>query len=100
MCKIVAADALDRVSSRHLQAITGTESAGFAVIATADLGGVNMTEAIELQKNRFCLGVQFHPEVDCENILNEGMLKEDVCDCDPCLKFFQMLVASSAANEK
>ena len=47
-----------RVNSRHHQSV-GRPGTGFAVSATAPDGVV---EAIEAATNRFCVGVQWHPE--------------------------------------
>lgn len=92
MHNIVGKDVLRNVSSWHHQGIVSTEGTNFTVTAAADIGGVNLVEAVELQKNTFCLGLQFHPEIDCSNVINEGVSKESVCDYDACLGFFKALV--------
>lgn len=99
MYDIVGADVLRNVSSWHHQAMISTEGSNLTATAFADCGGVRIIEAIELQTNGFCLGVQFHPEIVCGNVLNEGMRKEDVNNYDSCLRFFQSLVEYSVRHD-
>ena len=99
MYDIVGANLLRNVSSWHHQAMISTEGSNLTATAFAYCGGVRIIEAIELQANGFCLGLQFHPEMACGNVLNEGMRKEDVNNYDICLRYFQSLVEYSASYD-
>ena len=91
---IVGDTKLDNVSSWHHQTIDGVEGTDLTVVATATVNGVETVEAIEVQGNTFCLGVQFHPENDAKLVLVDG--KEAPCNFDVCLKFFETLVSYAA----
>ena len=87
---IVGDTKLDNVSSWHHQTVGSVEGTDLTVVATATVNGVETVEAVEIQGNTFCLGVQFHPENDAKLVLVDG--KEAPCDFDTCLKFFETLV--------
>ena len=88
---IVGDTKLDNVSSWHHQTVGSVEGTDLTVVATATVNGVETVEAVEIQDNTFCLGVQFHPENDAKMVLVDGVSAP--CDFDVCLNFFKMLVS-------
>lgn len=91
---IVGNTTLKNVSSWHHQVINGVEGTNLTVVATTDVNGLETVEAIEIQGNTFCLGVQFHPENDAKLVLVDG--KEAPCDFETCMSFFRTLVRYAA----
>ena len=93
---IVGSTELKNVSSWHHQAIESVEGTGLTVVASTDVNGIEIIEAIEYQANTFCLGVQFHPENDASLVLWDKTPEAAKCDYDTCLQFFEELVAYAA----
>ena len=87
---------LKNVSSWHHQAIESVEGTGLTVVASTDVNGIEIIEAIEYQANTFCLGVQFPPENDASLVLWDKTPEAAKCDYDTCLQFFEELVAYAA----
>ena len=89
---IVGDTKLDNVSSWHHQTVGSVEGTDRPVVATATGNGVTTVEAVELQDNTFCLGIQWHPENDAKIVLFDKAPEKALCDFDVCLSFFEMLV--------
>jgi gamma-glutamyl-gamma-aminobutyrate hydrolase PuuD len=67
---------------------------GTDLIQTAKtvVGGVEILEGLENPKKTFCVGVQFHPENDCNLAIAQGKPEKALCNVDTCLNFFKELV--------
>lgn len=94
---IVGSNTLANVSSWHHQAVRSVEGTDLTVVAQTVDNGVTIIEAVENQNNTFCLGVQFHPENDCELSVYYNQPEAALCDVDICLNFFESLIAAAAA---
>ncbi len=92
----VGADTLEQVSSWHHQAVRSLEGTDLTAVATATCDGVEIIEGVEKQSQTFCLGVQFHPEIDCKLALYDRKPEAALCDIDICLTFSENLVAYAA----
>ena len=96
MYNIVGSTELKNVSSWHHQAVDSVEGTGLTVVASTNVNGIEIVEALEYQDNTFCLGVQFHPENDASLVLWDKNPEAAKCDYDTCLQFFEELVAYAA----
>ena len=94
---IVGSNTLANVSSWHHQAVRSVEGTDLTVVAQTVDNGVTIIEGVENQNNTFCLGVQFHPENDCELSVYYNQPEAALCDVDICLNFFESLIAAAAA---
>ena len=74
LASIYGVDSLDVPTSHH-QAVNSIAE-GFKVAARAD---DSIIEAIEIVGNRFCIGVQWHPERDYEN--SSPLFQEFIRNC-------------------
>lgn len=93
---IVGSNKLENVSSWHHQAIESVEGTELTLVATANLGGVEIVEGIERQDKTFCLGLQFHPENDLALAYYKNEPDSAKCDLDICLNVFEALVAAAS----
>lgn len=94
---IVGASTLANVSSWHHQAVRSVEGTDLTVVAQTVDNGVTIIEGVENQNNTFCLGVQFHPENDCQLAIYQNKPEAALCDLEVCLNFFESLVEAAAA---
>ena len=89
---IVGDTKLENVSSWHHQTVGSVEGTDLTVVATATVNGITTVEAVEIQDNTFCLGIQWHPENDAKIVLFDNAPEKALCDFDVCLTFFEKLV--------
>jgi len=61
--KITGKDTITGVPSWHHQAVGSVTGTKLVVTAQTETGGKNIIEAVEIPDKKFCIGVQYHPEV-------------------------------------
>ena len=89
---IIGADKLEKVSSWHHQAVESLEGTDLTMVASTKFSGLEIVEGVENQNKTFCLGLQFHPENDCVQVLYKNNPDGALCDFDTCLNVFKTLV--------
>ena len=83
---------IEDVPSWHHQAVISVEETPLTVTGTCDTNGVTMIEAVEDPTLRFCLGVQFHPEISVAKTVNQSEDAENYTDYDTSLSFFKAII--------
>ena len=90
--KIMDTDSINGVPSWHHQAVESVDNTRLVITAQTETNGRQIIEAVERPDKRFCIGVQFHPEVAVRKYLE----KEDdaglFMDYDKALSFFYALL--------
>lgn len=78
----------------HHQCLKSVEESGFTVTAVTRIADMEIIQGIERKDLRFCVGLQFHPEIDCGADLDE----RDKIRSDEriCRSFFEKLVLAAA----
>lgn len=77
----------------HHQCLKSVEGTDLKVTAVTRIAGTEIIQCVENKNLRFCLGVQFHPEIDCG--ADFDTTEKIRCDEDTCLEFFRRLVKAS-----
>ena len=90
--RITGKEVIDNVPSWHHQAVISVEGTPLDVVGTYDTNGVEMIEAVENKKLRFCLGVQFHPEISVAKVAAQSEDADKYTDYDTSLSFFKALL--------
>ena len=90
--RIVGDTKLANVSSWHHQSVQSVNGTDLIQTAKTVVGGVEILEGLENPKKTFCVGVQFHPENDCNLAIAQGKPEKALCNVDTCLNFFKELV--------
>lgn len=90
--QIYGEDIIDKVPSWHHQAVKSVDNTRLAVTAYTDTDGYKIIEGVERPEKRFCIGVQFHPEVAARKILDKEQDAEKYMEYDKALILFKALL--------
>ena len=90
--KVVGTECIENAPSWHHQAVISVEETTLTVVATYNTNGVNMIEAVEDPNCRFCLGVQFHPEMSVAKTVNQSENADQYTDYATALTLFKAII--------
>jgi len=93
---IVQKDELEGCPCWHHQAIANVDGTRLVVAAHATTEGTDMIEAIERTDKTFAIGVQFHPEISIQKVLDNEANAQEYLDYDTALKLFKRLEEEGA----
>ena len=93
--EVAGKELIEKTPSWHHQAVISVEGTPLTIVGTYNTNGVNMIEAVENQKLRFCLGVQFHPEIPVAKVVNQSEDTEHYTDYDTSLSFFKAIIKAA-----
>ncbi len=91
---------LENVPSWHHQTVSGVEGTRLIVTGTTDTNGVPIIEAVERRDKRFCLGVQFHPEVSVRRNVDGSPDAAALMDYDTAAAFFKAVIEAGQEYEE
>lgn len=83
---------LEGCPSWHHQAVKDVSNTRLSVIAQTDTQGIEIIEGVQRKDRRFCLGLQFHPEVAVGKHINKEPNAEAFMDYDTAISFFRGLI--------
>lgn len=86
-------DLIENAALWHHQCLRSVEGTKLKVTAVTRTNGIEIIQAIERPDKRFCLGLQFHPEIDCGADLDDSPKVR--CNEDTCMNFFRCLVRAA-----
>lgn len=81
----------------HHQAVIGIEGTDLMVSARTTTDGVQMIEGVERTDKTFAVGVQFHPEVAVQKILDKVENRNDYMDYQSATALFRRLETEGSA---
>lgn len=90
--QIYGEDIIDKVPSWHHQAVESVDNTRLVVTAYTDTDGYKIIEGVERPDKRFCIGVQFHPEVAVRKILDKEQDAEKFMEYDKAVILFKALL--------
>ena len=90
--EVVGKELIENAPSWHHQAVISVEETPLTVVGTYDTNGLTMIEAVENPTLRFCLGLQFHPEIAVAKSANQSEDAENYTDYDTSLSFFKAII--------
>lgn len=90
--QIYGEDIIDKVPSWHHQAVESVDNTRLVVTAYTDTDGYKIIEGVERPDKRFCIGVQFHPEVAVRKILDKEIDAEKFMEYDKAVILFKALL--------
>ncbi|MBR4314897.1 MAG: gamma-glutamyl-gamma-aminobutyrate hydrolase family protein, partial [Lachnospiraceae bacterium] len=90
--QIYGEDIIDKVPSWHHQAVESIDNTRLVVTAYTDTDGYKIIEGVERPDKRFCIGVQFHPEVAARKILDKEQDAEKYMEYDKAIILFKALL--------
>ena len=90
--EIVGEDRLKGVPSWHHQAVRSVKDTRLIVTAKTKTDGKNVIEAVERPDKRFCIGVQFHPEVAMRKVVDKEENADEFMSYETAEKLFMALI--------
>lgn len=90
--QIYGKDIIDKVPSWHHQAVKSVDNTRLVVTAYTDTDGYKIIEAVERPDKKFCVGVQFHPEVAVRKVLDKEIDAEKFMEYDKAIILFKALL--------
>ena len=93
---IVQKDKLEGCPCWHHQKVANVDGTRLVVTAHATTEGADMIEAVERTDKTYAIGVQFHPEISIQKVLDNEANKDDYLDYDTALKLFKRLQEEGA----
>lgn len=90
--QVMGADTISGVPSWHHQAVGNVDNTRLLVTAQAVTGGKPIIEAVERPDKKFCLGLQFHPEVAVRKHLDKEADADSFMDYDKAMEVFKALL--------
>ena len=82
---------LFKVPSWHHQGVDNLESTDLVVTGVTTTNGITIVEAVEKKDKKFCLGVQFHPEVAVRKYIDKAGDAYKFMDYDSAISIFRKL---------
>lgn len=86
-------DVIPNAALWHHQCLGSVEGTGLRVTAVTRVNDTEIIQAVERPDLRFCVGLQFHPEIDCGADLDTS--EKVRCDENICREFFRQLVIAA-----
>ena len=93
--KITGKETIDKVPSWHHQAVENIDNTRLVMTAQTETDGKRVIEGVERSDKKFCVGVQFHPEVAVRKNLENEKDAESFMDYDTALSLFKALIDAS-----
>lgn len=93
---IVQKDELEGCPCWHHQAVSNVDGTRLVVSARSTTEGVDMIEAVERTDKTYAVGVQFHPEISIQKVLDNEANAQDYLDYDTALSLFKRLQEEGA----
>lgn len=90
--RITGRETLSRVPSWHHQTVGNIDNTRLVMTAVAETDGKRVIEGVERPDKKFCVGVQFHPEVAVRKYLEKEKDAESFMDYDTALSLFKALI--------
>ena len=90
--EITGKDKLERCPSWHHQMVGDVSGTELTVTATTDTSGIAVVEAVERKDKRFCIGVQFHPEIAVRRHVEKDDDANKFMDYETAMSGFRALV--------
>lgn len=81
-----------KVPSWHHQGVKDLNKTDLAVTGVTSSNNISIIEAVELKSKKFCLGVQFHPEVAVRKWVEKEEDASTFMDLDSALSFFRLFL--------
>ena len=83
---------IEKVPSWHHQGVKDIKNTDLVVTGITKSKNVSIIEAVELKDKKFCLGVQFHPEVAVRKWVEKESDAVSFMDIDSALNFFRLFI--------
>ena len=83
---------IEKVPSWHHQGVRDIKNTDLVVTGITKSNNISIIEAVELKDKKFCLGVQFHPEVAVRKWAEKESNAASFMDIDSALSFFRLLI--------
>lgn len=93
--RITGKETISRVPSWHHQTVENIDNTRLVVTAQAENDNKLIIEGVERPDKKFCVGVQFHPEVAVRKYMEKEKDAESFMDYDTALSFFTALIDAS-----
>ena len=93
--KITGKETIDNVPSWHHQAVGNIDNTRLVKTAQAETDNKPIIEGVERPDKKFCVGVQFHPEVAVRKYAEKEKDAESFMDRDMALSLFKALIDAS-----
>lgn len=93
--RITGRETLSNVPSWHHQAVESVDNTRLVVTAQTVTDGKRVIEGVERPDKKFCVGVQFHPEVAVRKYLEKEKDAESFMDYDTARSLFKALIDAS-----
>lgn len=90
--KITGTDTIDKVPSWHHQMVGSVDNTRLEVTAQTETDGKEIIEAVERPDKKFCIGVQYHPEVAARKNLDHEEDAGLFMDYDAAMVLFNALL--------
>ena len=90
--RITGKETIDNVPSWHHQAVKSIDGTRLVKTAQAKIGDITLIEGVERPDKKFCVGVQFHPEVAVRKYAEKEKDAESFMDYDTALSLFRALI--------
>lgn len=92
--KIMGENPVQGAPSWHHQMVKDASGTKLTVTGTTDTCGVSIVEVIERSDLKFCLGVQYHPEVPIRMEIKDEHEGDNLMDTESAMKVFNALVGA------
>ncbi len=93
---IVQKDELKGCPCWHHQAVSNVDGTRLVVTAHSTTEGADVIEAVERTDKTYAIGVQFHPEISIQKVLDNEANAQDYLDYDTALALFKRLQEEGA----
>ena len=94
--RITGRETISRVPSWHHQAVENTDNTRLVVTAQAETDNKMIIEGVERPDKKFCVGIQFHPEVAVRKYMEKEKDAGSYMDYDTALSFFKALIEAKS----
>lgn len=96
--QIVGTERIENVPSWHHQMVKNVDNTRLEITALIDDGEQEIIEGVERKDKKFCVGVQFHPEVAVRKIVDSEEDAKDFMEYDIATSFFHALLDATKSN--
>lgn len=83
---------ISHVPSWHHQGVNDLAQTDLTITGVTKSNNISIVEAVELKSKKFCLGVQFHPEVAVRKTIEKEIDASKFMDLDSALSFFRLFI--------
>lgn len=97
--RIMGKETISKVPSWHHQAVENIDNTKLVITAQTETDGKSIIEGVERPDKKFCVGVQFHPEVAVRKNLENEKDADSFMDYDTALSLFKALIDASQVDQ-